>query len=107
MKKLLLLGASLLTLAVTPPAARALPPDVVVVRSLEMLGSIIVSVARSGRKEELVEFENGYTTGSLKKASAGYQKLIQQLYQEGYALQSSFATGHATDGWVTLIFVKP
>lgn len=108
MKKLFLLFACLLTLTYSAPRAHAGTPDVVVVRVLEMPGTIFLSIARNGRPNELLEFSNGYTPELVKKSGASYQKVIQQLYQEGYALQGSFASGHPTnDAWVTMIFVKP
>ena len=61
MKKLFLLGACLLALSYSSPRAHAATPDVVVVRVLEMPGTIFLSIARNGRPGELMEFSNGYT----------------------------------------------
>lgn len=108
MKKLFFLASCLLLLTSLSPRAHAGTPDVIVVRVLEMPGTVFLAIARNGRPNELLEFSTGYTPELVKKSGASYQKVIQQLYQEGYALQGSFASGHPTnDAWVTMIFVKP
>lgn len=40
----------------------------------------------------------------MTDAGAEYQKLIAKLYQEGYALKSTFSSG--TSEFTTLVFVK-
>lgn len=102
MKKLLFVLSCLLVLDSAPVLAHKLEPEVVVVRVVEFNGRIKVSISR-GSKEESIELELGQSEKKMRATASGYQKLIQQLYQEGFHLQSTFTTNASTS---TLIFVK-
>lgn len=72
------------------------------------MGSIVAIITRGEGKSERVEVERGNSDKRLTASSEGYYKVFQQLYQEGYVLQSTMGatTGPATE-FVTLLFVKP
>jgi hypothetical protein len=106
MKKLLLLCACLLALA-SPLRAAVAPPDLVVVRIYESIGTITAILTRGEGKSEKIEFDKGTTDKHLTASSEGYYKLFQQLYREGYTLQTSFGMARSADsGFTTLLFVK-
>ncbi len=101
MKKLVLLCACLWALA-APLRALAGPPDIVVVRILDNGVSINAVITRGEGKSEKIAFDSGGNDKRLTEASEGYYKLFNQLYQEGYTLQSTFSD----HGLTTLLFVK-
>jgi hypothetical protein len=105
MKKLVLLCAGLWALATLPSAATT-PPDLVVVRIYEGVHTTII-ITRGEGKSEKIELENGTTDKRLTQANEGYYKVFERLYQEGYAVQSTFSTVYdASRGFTTLLFVK-
>lgn len=105
MKKLFLLCACLLAL-VTQPCAAAVPPEIVVVRIYEGIHTVII-ITRGEGKSEKIEVENGTTDKRLIQANEGYYKVLEQLYQEGYTVQSTFSTLYNTNvGFTTLLFAK-
>lgn len=105
MKKLVLLCACLLALA-APLRAAVAPPEIVVVRIYEGSHTVII-ITRGEGKSEKVEIANGITDKKLIQASEGYYKVLEQLYQEGYAVQSTFSTLYDTNrGCTTLLFAK-
>lgn len=105
MKKGFFLCACLLALA-TRPAAAAVPPEIVVVRIYEGSHTVII-ITRGEGKSEKIELENGTTDKRLTRGSEGYYKVFEQLYQEGYTVQSTFSTLYdANQGFTTLLFVK-
>ena len=106
MKKLFFLCVCLLVLA-APLRAAAAPPEIIVVRIYEGTSTITAFITRAEGKSEKVEFNRGITDKHLMQSSEGYYKLFQRLYQEGYALQTSFAMPRDNDtGYTTLLFVK-
>ncbi|MGI4875678.1 MAG: hypothetical protein ACRYFX_31360 [Janthinobacterium lividum] len=106
MKKLLLLCACLWALALPFRAVAAGPPDIVVVRISDGIGGTITAIITRGEgKSERVTFDSSRGDKGLIAASEGYYKLVHQLYQEGYTLQSTFSSSGAFV--VTLLFVKP
>jgi len=105
MKKLFLLCACLLALA-APLRAVAAPPDIVVVRIYEGAHTTII-ITRGEGKSEKVEIENGISDKKLIQANEGYYKVLEQLYREGYTVQSTFATVYDSNrGFTTLLFAK-
>jgi len=110
MKNLLLSYALLLALALPFRSLAAGPPDIIVVRIAEYGGKAVGIITRGEGKNEKVEFEMGGTDKRLIQSSEAYYKLMQRLYQEGYALQSTFSTAAPNigggGGYVTLLFVK-
>jgi len=107
MKNIFLLCACLLALAAPLRAAAVPPADIVVVRAYEGMGRITVIITRGEGKSEKVTFDRGVSDKSLLASSEGYYKVFQQLYQEGYALQNSFATPRDSEaGFTTFLFTK-
>jgi hypothetical protein len=106
MKKLLLPGACLWALA-TLPSVAATPPDIVVVRIYEGAHTTII-ITRGEGKSEKIEVDNGLTDKKLIQANESYYKVFERLYQEGFTVQSTFATVYsATVGFTTILFTKP
>lgn len=110
MKKLFFLLSCLLALGSTPVWAQT-TPEVVVVRVVEDISEIRLMVARNGGPENLIKLRAGDNEKDMRSASMGVQKIVQQLYQEGYTLQSTFGGGNAGSGASqysasTLIFIK-
>jgi hypothetical protein len=107
MKKLLLLCACLWVLA-APLQAAVAPPEIVVVRVYEGIGKVTIIITRGEGKSEKVEFDRGTSDKNLIQSSEGYYRVFQQLYQQGYTLQSTFsAPRDPDDGFITLLFTKP
>ncbi len=104
MKKLLLLCACLLALAAPLRAAVVPPTDIVVVRIYDSGASINAVITRGEGRSEKVAFESGASDKRLTDSGLGYYKLISNLYQEGYKLQSTISDGRS--GLITLLFVK-
>jgi hypothetical protein len=103
MKKLFLIGACLLALASSPALAQVGGPPVVVVQLYYSgLGTGHIAVTRGEGKTEDIEYKA--TTIKQHVASETYQRVFTQLYQEGYALKSTFSPGDGSV--VTLIFDK-
>jgi hypothetical protein len=92
MKKLLFLGACLVALASQPAIAQAGGPEVAVVRITEYVTTIHVSVTRAEGKSEQWKFDSGDTGKRLDASGQGYQKLLVDLYQQGFHLQSTFSS---------------
>jgi len=110
MEKIFFLLGCLLVLGSASVRAQT-TPEVVVVRVVEDLSEIRLLVARNGGPENLIKFRAGNNEKDMRSAGVGVQKVIQQLYQEGYSLQSTFGGGNAGAGTYqysasTLIFVK-
>ncbi len=105
MKKVLFLGACLVALASSPVIAQTAGPQVVVVRVNDGggLGSHLVIVRGEG-KSEVVDFPLGLSVKSLTTSGEAMQQVFAKLYQEGYALKSTFGGGQGYTS--TLVFVK-
>ena len=103
MKKLFLLGACLLALGSTPTMAQTGSSEVVVVRVFDGNAGKIV-IARAGGKTEEVPFNAGYSSKGLAESTSQFQQTIAALYQQGYALKSTFSGGAGSVA--TLVFVK-
>lgn len=106
MKKLLFLGAGLWALAAAPARAQAVgsAPELAVVRIFDNGLAVNAMITRGEGQNEKVEFASGGFDKRLQASGEGYYKLFQKLYQEGYTLQSTFATGH--NSLTTLLFIK-
>lgn len=106
MKKLLFLSACLWLLAAPLRALAAAPPDVVVVRIYEGV-NVTVIITRGEGKSEKIEFSSGLSDKNMMRASEGYYKIFEKLYQEGYTLQGTLPTANSpTTSFLTLLFVK-
>lgn len=113
MKKLFFLGACLVVLASCPVVAQtpggSPPPaaaglDVVVVKVSESTAYLTLDIARADGKRE----RRDYKPRDLKENgnSAEFtRQLIAQLYQEGYALTSTYGGG-GTFNLNTLVFTR-
>ena len=99
MKKLLLLGYCLLALSSCPAIAQTAGPGIVVV----MVAPAKAVITREDGKSEVTGIPYGTSDANLTARAQWYHKLLAQLYQEGYALKSTFAE---TDYRTALIFVK-
>jgi Skp family chaperone for outer membrane proteins len=102
MKKRLFLCASLLVLGFSPVAAQTAGPGVAVVSLVQMTRTYKAVVTREDGKTEVLEIPMGASDKNLTATSQAYQKLIAQLYREGYALQNTFGG----EGRLNLVFVK-
>jgi hypothetical protein len=103
MKKLLLLGACLLALASQPVMAQTGQPPVIVVQLYYTgLFTAHITITRGDNKTEDIEFKETNTRDHT--TAQAYQRVLVRLYQEGYALKSSFRVGDNQP--VTLIFDK-
>ena len=84
--------------------AHAGDPEIVLVRIYDILGAR-VAVTRGDGKTEIITFESGPGEKGLTAGGQGYYKLINGLYQEGFALQSTFSSSGGAPV-TTLVFVK-
>jgi hypothetical protein len=101
MKKLLFLGACLVALTSSPAMAQTGGADVVVVQvSFGGAGGQIL-ISRGEGKTEVIAVKKDKNQGFETEA---YQQLIAKLYQEGYAIKSTFSDGVRNDS--ALVFVK-
>jgi hypothetical protein len=108
MKKNFLLFACLLALRANPVKAAAGDPEIVVIRIHEFITSVDMSIIRGPGKTEYLEFKSGSSNKRLEESGQGYYKVLFQLYQEGYVLQSTFTSQVASDdSFTTLVLVKP
>jgi hypothetical protein len=103
MKKLFFLGACLVALASQPSKAQTGVGDVVVVRIVEG-STVYVTITRGVGKSEQLEFANNYHGKGSNSTVESYYQFVSKLYQEGYSLKSTIASG--TGASTILIFVK-
>jgi hypothetical protein len=103
MKKLLFLGTCLVALASSPVMAQTGGADVIVVRVYDGNGGKLV-IARAGGKTEEILFNSNYTSKALAESTSQFQQVVASLYQQGYALKSTFSAG--SGGVASLIFIK-
>ena len=97
MRKILLLGFSLLALSSSLVIAQTGGPGVIVVVPNKAV------ITRKDGKSELMSLPNGTSDKNPTAHSEWYQKLIPKLYRKGYVIKSTFSE---TDYRTTLIFVK-
>ena len=102
MKKLLFLGACLVALNSQPVMAQTGTPEVVVVRVVDSGGRFVIG--RPGGKTEEVSFSSTYSSKGLAESAVQLQQAVAALYQQGYALKSTFTGSGGSVS--TLIFVK-
>lgn len=110
MKKLLFLGACLVSLASQPVMAQVGGADVVTVRVLEESRHSRLWINWPGREPELVEFDWNDKEGKGANAGKGYAAALSKLYQQGYHLQGVIP-GQLVGGTIvytnsTLVFAK-
>ena len=86
------MSACLLVLAARPAAAQTQTPDLVLVQTFDVGASVQLMIIRGEDKSEKVEFRSGGSDKGLTASGEGYYKVFSKLYQEGYALQSTFTT---------------
>ena len=86
------MSACLLALAARPAAAQTQTPDLVLVQMFDVGASVQLMITRGEGKSEKVEFRSGGSDKGLTASGEGYYKVFSKLYQEGYALQSTFTT---------------
>jgi hypothetical protein len=103
MKNLFFMGACLWALGSTPVLAQTGGSEVVVVRVYDGNAGKIV-IARAGGKTEEIPFNAGYSSKGLAESTSQFQQTIASLYQQGYALKSTFSGGAGSVA--TLVFVK-
>ena len=82
--------------------AQTAGPGVIVVTVVIMNRNFKAAITREDGKSEVLAFPNGTSDSNLAAGSQWYQKTISKLYQEGYAIKSTFGG----DGRTTLVFVK-
>jgi hypothetical protein len=106
MKKLFLLVACLIVL-IAPLRAAGTPPEIIVVRIFENSGEATVIITRGEGKSEVKKFDIGFSDNKQIAGSEAYYKLLTGLYQEGFALQTTFTTqSNSSSSAVTLLFTK-
>jgi hypothetical protein len=82
-------------------------PQVAVVRITEYASTVYVSLTKGEGKSEQWKFDSGSTGKRLDDSGQGYYKLLADLYQQGYHLQSTFSTAVNADlSRVTMVLVK-
>lgn len=94
MKKLLFLGACLVALASQPVVAQTGGTEVAVVQMTEIdRGDLYFVIVRNGVKTEEKVFESVLgKKGEIDRAEAK-QKVLQQLYQQGFTLIQATVSG--------------
>jgi hypothetical protein len=92
--------------ALSPVAAQTTTPEVIVVQTYYTgTNKIEVVVASGGEKLEASSFNCFEKKDDRQGAgAAGYQQVFAKLYQQGYALKSTFSPGNGAVS--TLVFVK-
>ena len=107
MKKLILLGGCLWTFAAQPAKAQSGQADIVVMKVLESrLGTRIV-VARSWGIPDEIEVKPNLASNEarlMRDSAEKIQEVLTKLYQEGYAIKSSFSGSEG--GQSTLVLIK-
>ena len=107
MKKLILLGGCLWAFAAQPAQAQTSQADIVVMKVLESrLGTRIV-VARSRGFADEIEVKPNLASDEarlMRDSAEKIQEVLTKLYQQGYAIKSSFNSSEG--GQSTLVLVK-
>jgi hypothetical protein len=107
MKKLFFLGACLVALSSQPVMAQTGGPEVAVVRITEFSATVYVSLTKAEGKSEQWKFDSGRMGKRLDDSGQGYHKLLIDLYQQGYRLQSTFSAEVESEvSRTTMVFVK-
>jgi hypothetical protein len=102
MKKLLFLGACLVTFASQPVVAQTGGPHVIVVQLyFTGIGTQHIITRGEGKTQD-IQLKN--TSPEEHKAAEAYQRVMEGLFAEGYTLKSTFSLG--TTANVTLLFEK-
>ena len=114
MKKLLFLGACLVTLASQPVLAQTGGTDIVVVKVTEQYGLLHFHIARAGSEPEHREFglkqmkEKGESRHFCNETAEYTRSLLVELAQQGYSLTTTYpgSGSNGITGPTTLIFTK-
>jgi hypothetical protein len=101
MKKLLFLGACLVALASSPAMAQTGGAQVVVVQVSFWASAGQILISRGEDKTEVISVKKDKNQGFATEAC---QKVIAKLYQEGYAIKSTFSDGVSNES--ILVFIK-
>lgn len=106
MKKLIFFAGCLLALAAQPVLAQTGGADVVVVKVFEDSGNAMlrIAISRGEGKTEVTELKGGGFGKHIGPSAEACQRIVRQLYQEGYTLKSTF--GGDKGDMSTLIFIK-
>ena len=94
MKKLLWLGACQVALAAAPAMAQTGPPDVVVVETTDRLDGYRIVVTHGEGKTQVRELVRKDLKQSPNAPAEALQKVLTQLYQEGYHLRGTGGGGY-------------
>jgi hypothetical protein len=105
MNRFVFLGACLVALTSQPAMAQTGKADVVVVRVYDGNSGKLV-IARAGGKTEEVLFNGSYSRKGLAESTSQFQQTVASLYEQGYALKSTFSSGASAASVATLVFVK-
>lgn len=106
MKRLILGVGCLLVLSSSPVLAQT-EPEIAVVRVVESVSKVRISIARGSAAPEYVEFDGGLSSKDAPQVAVSYQRVMAKLYAEGYVLQGSIGSyeGEAFNSRA-LLFVK-
>lgn len=78
----------------------------VVVRVVEDIHKVRLSIARGSAEPELIEFDGGYSEKRTSRVAADYQRVFAKLYAEGYVLQGTISGGGPANLSRSMLFVK-
>jgi basic membrane lipoprotein Med (substrate-binding protein (PBP1-ABC) superfamily) len=106
MKKLIFLAACLVALTSQPVLAQTGGADVVVVKVFEnsSTASLRIAISHGEGKTEVTELKGGGYGKYIGSSAEVCQRIVRQLYQEGYTLKTTF--GGDQGSMSTLIFIK-
>jgi basic membrane lipoprotein Med (substrate-binding protein (PBP1-ABC) superfamily) len=106
MKKLIFLAACLVVLTSQTVLAQTGGADLVVVKVFEDSGnaSLRIAISHGEGKTEVTELKGGGYGKYIGPSAEACQRVVRQLYQEGYTLKTTFSGDHGSMS--TLIFIK-
>lgn len=90
----------------TAAVAPADGPDIVVVKVFENTNFLIIDIARAKGKREQRSFKPSDLREKGPGAAELTRQLLAQLYQEGYALTSTYGGGDHFSNLNTLVFTR-
>jgi hypothetical protein len=107
MKKLILLGGCLWAFAAQPAKAQTGQTDIVVMKVLESRVGTRIVVARSWGFPDEIEVKPILTNNEarlMRDSAEKIQEVLTKLYEQGYAIKSSFSGSEG--GQSTIVLVK-